>query len=62
MVTIIWGAAAWLSYEVLVGVQVIRGEHFSYGKKRPYVPPTVLFSEDREKYLDWKEWKGDRFE
>lgn len=52
---------SYLLYECVTGVCVIKGEHFSYGKKRPMVPPSLLFARDREKYLEWKEWKGDRF-
>lgn len=54
-------AAAWLVYEIGVGVQVIRGEHFSYGKKRPMVTPSILFARDRENYLEWRKRKGDLY-
>lgn len=51
----------WLVYEVLVGIQVVSNQLFREGKKQGYVPPSVLFAKDHEKYLEWKEWKGDQF-
>lgn len=29
--------------------------------KVPYIPPTIAFRYVRQDYLDWKEWKGERF-
>lgn len=58
--TIITVVSCWLVYEIGVGVQVVRG-HFKTGKKMPYIPWSVLFADDHEKYLEWREWKGERF-
>lgn len=57
---IVIGASVWFVYELGVGVQVVRG-HFKTGQKKPFVPWSVFFADDHQKYLEWKEWKGDRF-
>lgn len=61
MITLINVGVVYLSYEIIVGLQVIRNQLFKTGKKWGYVPPSVMFAKDHEKYVEWNEWKGDRF-
>lgn len=52
MVTLINIGILYFTHELITAALVIRREHFY--KKATYIPPTLFFSRDRARYVDWR--------